>query len=132
MQTVETHGTFEEAISKADPQVQALARNLRDLITAVYPNVVEVPWPKQQIVGYGVGPKKMSQHFCYIAVQSSYANLGFNYGADLPDPEQMLEGSGQAFRHVKIYTEEDVKRPALRRLLEAAVKEREMALGAGQ
>lgn len=130
MQTIETHGTFEDAISKADSQVQVLARRLRKLIVAVYPDVVEVPWPKQQIVGYGVGPKKMTEHFCYIAVQSTYANLGFNYGAHLPDPEHLLEGSGKAFRHVKIYSEEDILQPGLRKLLEAAVKERENTLSA--
>lgn len=132
METINIHGTFEDAISKADSQVQTLARILRDLIIAVYPDVVEVPWPKQQIVGYGVGPKKLSEHFCYIAVQSKYANLGFNYGADLPDPDHLLEGSGKAFRHVKIYKEAEVNQPALRELLAAAVKERQNTLSAKQ
>lgn len=130
MKTIKTHGTFEDTVAEADPQVQVLARHLRDLIAAVYPDVVEVPWPKQQIVGYGVGPKKMTEHFCYIAVHSTYGNLGFNYGAHLPDPDGLLEGSGKAFRHVKIYSQADVKQPALRKLLEAAVKERENALSA--
>ena len=130
MKTVDTHGTFEEAISKADSEVQTIARQLRDLIISAYPDVVEVPWPKQQIIGYGVGPKKMTEHFCYIAVQSKYANLGFNYGAELPDPDNLLEGTGQAFRHVKIYSQADVKQPALRELLEAAVKERQDTLSA--
>jgi hypothetical protein len=130
METINTHGTFEDAISRADSQVQTLARILRDLIIAVYPDVVEVPWPKQQIVGYGVGPKKMSEHFCYIAVQSNYANLGFNYGADLPDPDHLLEGTGKAFRHVKIYKEAEVNQPALRELLAAAVRERKDTLSA--
>ena len=44
---------------------------------------------------YGVGPKKMSEHFCYIAPQKYYVNLGFMYGADLPDPNGLLEGSGK-------------------------------------
>jgi hypothetical protein len=124
-----THGTFDEAISKVDPHVQALAKRLRGLIVAVYPDVVEVSWPKQQIIGYGIGPKKMTEHFCYISVQSSYANLGFNFGVNLPDPDHLMEGSGKEFRHVKVYNEADAERPALRRLVEAAVKERALALG---
>ena len=119
MQTVQTHGSFEEAISQADPRIQTLVRSLRDLIADVYPQVVEVPWPKQRIIGYGIGPKKMSEHFCYLAVQKDYANLGFNYGAALPDPEHLLEGSGKEFRHVKILNERDLRQPALRKLLEA-------------
>jgi hypothetical protein len=128
MQTVETHGSFEDAISKSDAHVQALARSLRELIADVHPGVVEVPWPKQQIVGYGIGPKKMSEHYCYIAVLREHVNIGFNYGAVLPDPEHLLEGTGKAFRHVKILSIDEVKRPPLRKLMEAAVKEREKVL----
>ena len=128
MDTVTTHGTFEETISKADPGLQGLARSLRELIEEVYPKVVEVPWPHQQIAGYGVGPKKMSEHFCYIAILPKHVNLGFNYGAELPDPENLLEGTGKAFRHVKILSEGDVKRPAIRKLIEAALEERQNAL----
>jgi hypothetical protein len=35
------------------------------------PDVVEVPWPRQRVIGYGVGPKKMSEHFCYVAVHKT-------------------------------------------------------------
>lgn len=129
MKTIETHGTFEEAIVQAGAEVQALARSVRALIVNVYPDVVEVPWPKQQITGYGVGPKKMTEHFCYIGVHGQHVNLGFNYGADLPDPEELLEGTGKKFRHVKITAAEQVESAALRALLQAAVEEREEALG---
>jgi len=64
MKTVDTHGSFDEALSTSSSQVQEIADGLRKLIIEVYPDVVEVPWPKQKIIGYGVGPKKMSEHFC--------------------------------------------------------------------
>ncbi len=47
------------------------------------------------MAGYGIGPKKMSEHFCYIALNEDYVNFGFNQGADLPDPKGLLEGSGK-------------------------------------
>ena len=108
---------------------QELARLARELIADVYPAVVEVPWPRQQITGYGVGPKKMTEHFCYIAAFRDRINLGFNYGAELPDPEGLLEGTGKLFRHVKIDSVEKIERRALRDLIEAALEEREAALG---
>jgi hypothetical protein len=129
METIDTHGTFDEAIAGASDAVQELARQLRALIAGVYPEVVEVPWPKQQIIGYGIGPKKMSEHFGYIAVQREYANLGFNYGADLPDPAGWLEGAGKKFRHVKISDAAQMEEPALRAMLAAAVAERKRTLG---
>jgi hypothetical protein len=30
---------------------------------------------------YGVGPKKMSEHYAYLAVHPRHVNLGCNYGA---------------------------------------------------
>lgn len=129
MRTIDKHGTFEEAIAGADQDLQGLARSVRALIAEVYPQVVEVPWPNQQITGYGLGPKKMSEHFCYIGVHGSHVNLGFNYGADLPDPQELLEGAGKKFRHVKISKPDEVAQAGLRDLIEAAIRERERTLG---
>lgn len=129
MKTIETHGTFEEAIGEATENVQALARDARALIADIYPQATEVPWPRQQITGYGLGPKKMSEHFCYIGAHDAHVNLGFNYGADLPDPEGLLQGTGKKFRHIKITQTAQVKQAGLRRLIEAAIEERERALG---
>ena len=111
---------FDLILSRFDEPVQALARRTRTLITDVYPRVVEVPWPNQNVIGYGVGPGKMSEHFCYIAVHRDHVNLGFNYGAELPDPTCLLVGPGKLLRHVKITTPADLDNPALRQLLEAA------------
>ena len=128
MKTVDTHGTYEEAISGSSRQVKEIAERLRALIIEVYPEVVEVAWPKQKIVGYGVGPKKMSEHFCYIGAFKKHVNLGFYYGADLPDPQGLLEGTGKNLRHIKVKNGEEVDQPALRDILHASLDERKEAL----
>jgi hypothetical protein len=128
MKTVDTLGTFNDALARSNPQTKKLANALRTLISTVYPKVVEVPWPRLQVIGYGVGPKNSTEHFCYIGLYGEHINLGFNYGMDLPDPDKLLEGAGKKFRHVKIRNIEDVKRSTLRKLLQDAVKEREEAL----
>lgn len=86
MKSIEDHGTFEQALSRSSNQVKEIAERIRALIVGVYPEVVEVPWSNQGIVGYGVGPKKMSEHFCYIGVYREHVNLGFYCGAVLADP----------------------------------------------
>ena len=111
---------FDEIVSSVSPHARQLAEQTRSLIKTVYPGVVEVPWPKQRVIGYGVGPKKMSEHFCYISVSKNHINLGFMYGAELPDPEGLLEGEGKLLRHVRITQSEQLSDPALRRLLEVA------------
>jgi hypothetical protein len=129
MKTVDAHGTFDEAISGTSSQVEEMARQLRKLIIEIYPDVVEVPWPTQKIVGYGVGPKKMSEHFCYIAAQREYVNLGFYYGAILPDPKGLLEGTGKNLRHIKVKEVGIVAQPAVRQMIQDSLEEREKTLG---
>jgi len=111
---------LDEMAAAFDPRVRDLATRTRAPIVDVYPEVVEVPWPRQNVAGYGIGPKKMSEHFCYIALHDDHVNLGFNQGAELPDPEELLEGPGKMLRHTKITEPEDLDDPALRRLLEEA------------
>lgn len=113
---------FEEIMAGAEANVAALARQAKALIEDIMPEVVEVAWPTQRIIGYGVGPKKMSEQFCYIAVFKKRINLGFYYGSDLPDPENLMEGSGETMRHVKIAQPEQLENPALRDLVVAASK----------
>jgi hypothetical protein len=115
---------FDEIVSGVSPHARQLAEAARALIRDVYPAVVEVPWPKQRVIGYGVGPKKMSEHFCYISVSRDHINLGFMYGAELPDPEKLLQGSGKLLRHVPITELEQLSVPALRQLLVTASQHR--------
>ena len=128
MKTIDTSGTFKDALASSNPQTKKLAIALRKLISQVYPKVFEVPWPRLQVIGYGIGPKKSTEHFCYIGLFDQHVNLGLNYGLALPDPDKLLEGSGKKFRHVKIETLQDVNHPGLKKLLQAAIKERERAL----
>jgi hypothetical protein len=123
---------FNEILAACSPKVQDLASRARELIRDVMSGVVEVPWPTQGIAGYGVGPKKMTEHFCYISTHKDHIDLGFNYGSELPDPEGLLEGAGKLFRHIKINSPEDLERPAVRSLLEAASTHRMPLKAAGE
>ena len=111
---------FEGLLTRFQEPVPGLARAARALILDVMPAVVEVVWDRQGTVGYGTGPKKNSEHFCYLALHPRWLNLGFNYGSELPDPEGVLEGSGALFRHVRLQRPEDLERPAIRALVEVA------------
>lgn len=124
MRTIYDYGTFEDAVANAGPHARELAHQLRTLVAAVMPEVVEVPWPRMRMASYGVGPKKKSEHFCYISVQKEDVNLGFYYGAELPDPEALLQGTGKLLRHVKIREPHAIRSRALRQLLKLASKHR--------
>jgi len=120
VRTIDEYGTFEDSVAKGSERARRLARQLRKLVARVMPGVVEVPWPRMRIASYGVGPKKMTEHFCYISTQKDDVNLGFYYGAELLDPDGLLEGTGKRLRHVKIREAAAIRSPALRKLLKAA------------
>ena len=112
------------------PQVGALVLAVDALGREADPAVVRVVWPHQRTVGYGVGPRKNSEHYAYIAAYDRHLNLGFNRGAHLPD-EGLLEGTGKSFRKLTVASVDVLADPRLRRLLRTARQERLGALGRG-
>jgi len=129
MATNQTHGSFEDILAVAGPELRPLCEALRNLVASLHPGFVEIVWPKHKIASFGVGPKKMTEHYAYIAVQSSHVNLGFYRGTSLPDPGGHLEGEGKKLRHVKLRSVSAVSDVAIGALLLQAIKER--ALNAG-
>ena len=111
---------FEEAIQNFSEEIKELARQTRRLIYEVLPEVVEVVWIQQKNIGFGTGPKKKTEHFCWLMPASQHITLGFNYGAELPDPKGLLEGSGKLFRHHKIKSMEELSNPDLVALIKYA------------
>jgi len=110
------------------PEVAALVTAADDLVRRTDPDVVRVVWPHQRTVGYGVGPKKMSEHYAYLAVHPRHVNLGCNHGAHLDDGG-LLEGTGRNMRKTTVRTVDDLADPRLVPLLRAARQERLTALG---
>lgn len=124
MKTEPTYGTFESILEIATPSLRPVCKSLRAIIASQHPNVVEVVWPKLKIASYGVGPKKNTQHYAYIAVQSAHINLGFYHGVALADPSGILEGTGKALRHVKVRDLPGASGSAIANLLRQALTER--------
>ena len=58
--------------------------------------------------------------FAYVNVFTSHVNVGFFQGAALPDPAQLLEGSGKFMRHVKLKPGSPTDDAALAKLIAAA------------
>ena len=119
-----THGSFEDILRAAGPRLRPLCQALRNLVASLDKDFVEVVWLRQEIASFGVGPKKMTEHYAYIGIQSSYVNLGFYHGAALRDPTHLLEGTGKRLRHVKIRTDAEAKNPAIAALLRNAIENR--------
>jgi hypothetical protein len=124
MDATHTHGAFQDILDMASPALRPVCEALRGMVAAQHPGFVEVVWPKLRIASFGVGPKKMTQHYAYIAVQPSHINLGFYHGASLADPTGILEGTGKALRHVRMHDLPGARSRAVVSLLRQAIAER--------
>jgi len=119
---------FTVVSGSASPELGRVCDVLRGLVTSLDKACVEVVWPRMRIASFGVGPRKMSEHYAYLSVHASHVNLGFYHGAALKDPSGILVGTGKRLRHVKLRGLAEARGPAVRRLLKGAIAERRKAL----
>lgn len=112
--------TPEEFFKERAPTTFDLAMGACELLRSVAPQVSETVSPGRNAVFYGSSGGTMTGKVCYVAGFKAHVNIGFLNGTSLPDPDQLLEGTGDNLRHVKIKRAEDLQKPALRLLLVAA------------
>jgi hypothetical protein len=115
-------------LAERDPAVAKLALALRALILERAPAARETVYD----AGYTVAvhfslTDRWQDAFCYVAVYSRHVNLGFNRGAELPDPGRRLRGTGKRMRHLKVRTEDDLREQFLRDLVDATTAKAEQA-----
>ena len=113
-------GTFDDLLQISDETVRPIASALRKIAFEIDPNTCEVVRLGDRAATYGVGPRKMIDGYAYILPYKSWVNLGFYQGADLADPDGLLEGTGKKMRHVKIGSLRDANRSSVRALIKSA------------
>lgn len=107
-----------------DPHVSSLALALRDMVLEEAPEAIEsIAKGYAVAIGFSFTGKPMKDGFCHVVTYSSYVNLGFNHGAQLPDPARILAGTGKSIRHIRIRNHDDLERPVIRRYLQAAIEQ---------
>jgi hypothetical protein len=109
---------FEKLLVNNQPQAQALALELRQLIRHLLPKAQEKIYKGWGVADYGFGTP--GRGFLSIGPQKGYVNLYFMSGVDLKDPDGLLEGTGKRLRHVKIRTQAALQNAALHALIRQA------------
>jgi hypothetical protein len=69
--------------------------------------------------------------FGYVNAFTAHVNVGFFHGAEISDPEGLLEGTGKRMRHVKLRPEHEINDKALIKLIETAYTDMKRRLRAG-
>jgi hypothetical protein len=68
--------------------------------------------------------------FAYVNAFKAHVNVGFFRGAEIADPDGLLEGTGKFMRHVKLGPGRDIDARALRKLIETAYADMKVRLEA--
>jgi hypothetical protein len=58
--------------------------------------------------------------FAYVDAFKAHVNVGFYRGAEIADPDGLLQGNGRLMRHVKLRPGSDVDAAALTKLIDIA------------
>ena len=66
--------------------------------------------------------------FCYVNAFSAHVNVGFFRGAELSDPDRLLQGTGKFMRHVKLVPGHAVDATALTTLIHEAYRDMQKRL----
>jgi len=111
----------EEFLSQYDEKVFSNAMKLRKILSVNLPGVTEQLDAPARLVAYCYG-QKYAELICVIIPSKKGLKLGFNRGIDLPDPENLLEGTGKISRYVKIESGEQINSSSLKKLLKTALK----------
>ncbi len=67
--------------------------------------------------------------FLFTTTHAAWVNLGFSFGAFLPDPTGLLRGEGKRIRHIRIAQQSDLSAAGVRDLIRAAIARAERPEG---
>jgi hypothetical protein len=104
------------------PDIRELSLAARAAVLEEAPEASELAYDAYNAVALAFTfSGRYKEAFAHVAAYAGHVNLGFNRGAELPDPSARLRGTGKAIRHVRLTAPADLADPALRALLQAAV-----------
>jgi hypothetical protein len=99
--------------------VQALIHAARKLVLSTLPGATEEFDLKAKVIGYGYGPGYRGVVATLILSRQG-VKIGIARGAELPDPDGLLQGAGKVHRHIPITKPSDLRQPPVRAMLKAA------------
>lgn len=98
------------------PGIVSAAERLRAVVNEAVPEAIERVRTGWRLIGYDVPVGKRRRYFAFVAPEIEHVHLGFEYGAWMNDPDNLLRGAHLALRKVRFVTFEPgdpIPEPAL-------------------
>jgi hypothetical protein len=118
-------------IDKFDPELADRIKSVRAALRKRLPAALELVYDNYNffVIGYSA-TERPSHSIVSLAANAKGIGLAFYYGATLPDPAGILQGSGSQNRFVRIAGAEDLNKPDIEALIAAAVAQAKAPLPA--
>ena len=116
------HPEFQFFLEKKDRALISLFCDARDFILELYPDSNELIYYTHALTSVFSISEKLSDAYCMLPIYTNHFNLGFNKGSLLPDPHQLLTGTGNLIRHIDIHQETDYRNAKVKALVKAAIQ----------
>ena len=118
-------------VDRYTPAIAAQLRDARQRLRAHFPRGVEMVFDNYNALVFGIGPSdRTRESFISIAGYPKWVTLFFLDGADLDDPQGLLEGDGKQVRGIRLETPADMDAPAVAALITQAIAPHRDALAA--
>lgn len=115
-----TNKKIDEFLSNFSEEVFTKALNLREVLFENLPGIIEQIDIPAKMIAYSYG-QKYAEMICTIIPSKKGIKLGFYKGVDLPDPDNLLEGTGKISRYVEIRSKDQIRSAALKKLIKSAL-----------
>jgi hypothetical protein len=107
-------------VARYEPQTQALIAAARATLLAAFPKAEESVDLQARLLGYAYGPGYKGT-VATLILSKTGVKIGIPYGAALSDPEGLLTGAGRVHRHIAITHAAQLRAPATKAVLKAAL-----------
>jgi hypothetical protein len=109
-------------VARYAPGVAQLARRVLSTMRSRLPGAWELVYDNYNGLAVVYGPtEKVSDGVFSIVLYPGWVSLFFTRGAELPDPEGLLCGTGKRIRHIVVEHAQTLDAPGVRALMEAAL-----------
>jgi hypothetical protein len=116
-------------IRKFNATDQKLIRSIRRAMRKRLPSANELVWDNYNFFVIGYSPtNRPSDSIVSIAARANGVGLCFIHGATLPDPANILLGSGKQTRFIRLESVDVLARPEVEALLTAAIGQAKVTL----
>ena len=108
-------------IAKFEPRHQTLIRAVRKALRKRFPTAYELAYDNYNffVIGYG-STERPSDAIVSMAAGANGIGLCFIHGASLPDPHNLLLGSGNQTRFIRLESVDVLARPEVEALYDSA------------